>query len=144
MPATKGEAITFKRGKYKGCTGWRNADKANTSHRTYVIVSMVGRGEKETYVKSRSVAAPCAATTDYAEAMLVQHPDIEGLVDQLCFEIARCNIAENLRADPQPLHFAIHKRMLQAMTDQTNLGGRATWRIVNYEAMEPDDEDGNI
>jgi predicted xylose isomerase-like sugar epimerase len=92
MPSTKGDPIRFKGGKYKGQTGWRNDDKQDTRHRTYVIVTLLDGTVKETWVKRRNVAAPRGHPTNYFEAVLQQHPDIEGLVEQLCFEIARCYV----------------------------------------------------
>jgi hypothetical protein len=131
MPATKGDPIRFKGGKYKGQTGWRNDDKQNTRHRTYVIVTLLDGTEKETWVKHRSVASPRGSPTNYFEAMLQQHPDIEGLIDQLCFEIARCSLDPQHR-NVDPILESIQNRLNEAMVAQTALGSRATWRVVDY------------
>jgi hypothetical protein len=64
--------------------------------------------------------------------MLQQHPDIEGLIDQLCFEVARCNIAQRLQ-DPQALYASINERLNQAIHAQSAQGSRATWRMVDYD-----------
>jgi hypothetical protein len=131
MPATKGDPIRFKRGKYKGQTGWRNDDREDTRHRTYVIVTLLDDTEKETWVKRRSVAAPRGPPTNYFEATLLQHPDIEGLVEQLCFEIARCSLGpQNQNVDP--IYESIHDRLNEAMFAQAALGSRATWRMADY------------
>jgi hypothetical protein len=132
MPATKGDPIRFKGGKYKGQTGWRNDDKQDTRHRTYVILTLLDGTEKETWVKHRSVAAPRGPPTNYFEAVLQQHPDIEGLVEQLCFEITRCNLGPK-NQNAEPIYVSIHKRLNEAMAAQAALGSRATWRMVDFE-----------
>jgi hypothetical protein len=132
MPTTKGDAIRFKGGKYKGRTGWRNDDKQDTRHRTYVIVTLLDGTEKETWVKRRSVADPRGPPTNYFEATLQQHPDIDGLVERLCFEIARCSLGPQ-NQDANPIHVCIHNRLNEAMVLQAALGSQATWRIVDYQ-----------
>lgn len=132
----KGEPVRFKRGKYKGKSGWHNADKTekNTTHRVYVLVDLGNNRLKATFVKPSSISKRRAhSPSNYAEAMLDQQPDIEGLIEQLCFEIARCNIHDDFHEAPQHLYDAIHIRMTEAIEEQAALGYNATWRLVDYE-----------
>jgi hypothetical protein len=97
-----------------------------------VIVALLDGTEKETWVKRRSVAAPRGPPTKYFEAVLQKHPDIEGLVEQLCFEIARCYLGPE-NQNEEPIYMSIHNRLIEAMATQAALGSRATWCMVDYE-----------
>jgi hypothetical protein len=123
MP-TRGAPIQFKRGKYKGRTGWLNDNKTDTRHRAYIIVTLEDGTEKETWVKHQSITTHRGPPRNFSEAMLQQHPDIEGLINQLCFEVAHCNIAQRLQ-DPQPLYASINERLNQALHAQSAQGSQA-------------------
>jgi hypothetical protein len=97
-----------------------------------VIVTLLDGTEKETWVKHQSVASPRGSPANYFEATLQQHPDIDGLIEKLCFEIARCSLGPQNR-NAEAIHVSIHNRLNEAMAAQAALGSRATWRIVDYE-----------
>jgi len=94
QPTNAGEAIRFKRGKYRGLHGFRDTSKKNTLKRSYVIVQLEDQTYKPTYVRHSSIAPPLAKPKNWAEALTIQNPDIDGLIDQLCEQLASCNVGD--------------------------------------------------
>ena len=122
MPAelNKGAEIRFKGGKYKGLTGWYDLDKQQLNHagRMYVIVKRKNRPEKATYVLPRFVKETNATINNYVDAMFRAHPDIEGMMEALAEEIAKCNITSHLVNNSQPLFTAFENKMASAIERQ--------------------------
>lgn len=127
-PENAGDEIRFKAGKYKGKTGWRNTKRTDTAGRIYVIVDL-GSRFKETYVRPTSIAKPQGRSQNWAEALVDQHPDIDGMIDKLCKEIGRCTVGDRLETDPEPLYLLVHTRMLEERRKHLALGPRGAWRI---------------
>jgi hypothetical protein len=129
-PENAGEAIRFTRGKYKGKSGFHNDGRDDTDHRVYVFIELRSGSYKETFVRHTSIAIPRPAPATYAEVLVDQHPDIEGMVDALCNEVARTTIIGHLENDPEPFFRFVHERMLHAIGQQRSRRGRTYWRIV--------------
>jgi hypothetical protein len=79
MPAQKGDPIRFVKGKYLGNVGWINTGKKKTKSGTYCyVIVRLENEEKETRVKRSSYRERQVPPKTYEEAILQQHPDIEG------------------------------------------------------------------
>jgi hypothetical protein len=85
---------------------------------------------KGTFVRHTSITIIRAVPSTYAKVLVDQHPDIEGMVDQLCNEVARITIIGHLENNPEPFFCLVHERMLHAIGQQRNRRGRTYWRIV--------------
>jgi hypothetical protein len=140
MSTPSGERIRFIRGTYVGKTGWINNSKKETAKMVYVIVELED-GLKETRVAHASIARPAAEPTSYGEATLQQHPDIDGMMDKLVCQLAKCHMSTQASAVNSAFKTTeiFCNKLFQAIATQQALGDKATWRHVHYE-----EEDSNL
>jgi hypothetical protein len=127
MPAMKGDAIVFIGGKYAGKTGWINTNKEAGENTTPVIVDLGSKGKKETYVFRQSFRKEKVAAS-YAEAVLVQCPDIEVLMTKLCRNLAKCSIEQ----DASGVVALFNKKLNEAIALQEAKGAKALYRHVTF------------
>lgn len=131
-PERAGEEIRFRKGKYKGMKGWYDVSKNSTSKRVYVFVDLNDGTSKSTYVRPTSIAPPFEQPRNWAEYMCDQHPDIDGMIDNLLQEVAKVHLGNNMVNDDsrQCLWELMFERYRVAAKDQSNLGNKASWRIL--------------
>ena len=123
-----GEVMQFVGGKYQGKTGWMNSAKPETPMCYYVYVKLES-SEKETRVRKESVrkeAAPIAQS--YEEAVLVQHTDIDRMVDKLVRKLAKCDLNSD-----QEMGRIFLRKLCGASVRQATLGPKALWRQVSFD-----------
>jgi hypothetical protein len=131
----KGNSVRFCGGKYIGKTGWLNDEKGVTQQKVYVIVDMGDEKTKETIVNRESIAAPYTQPGTFEEAALQQHPDIESMMDKLVRQLAKCNVGST-DVSVQTIASTFFNKMVKARTKQVELGKKATWRDVTWDATD--------
>lgn len=89
----KGQPVTFVRGKYEGCHGWKDASKKQPPKMTYVIVATDG-SELPTRVRNTSLGPPPAPPATYEEAALQQLPEIANHLRQAAALLAKCGVED--------------------------------------------------
>jgi hypothetical protein len=130
---TKGEAIRFKKGIYKGKTGSIDNDAEGLDTMIWVYVdNWKGRHTKHTKVKKSSIAQVHVEATSYAEAVIQQHPDIESTLDKLCLDLAMCGIHK----DAKGIMELIHKRLEKATVEHSQLGYKKRYRHVDFDLKD--------
>ena len=95
---------------------------------SYVIVDLGNNNLKSTRVRKDSVGKPFQPPTCYAEAVIQQNPDIEGKMNKLCAELAKCNIVK----DGAGIFEILERKLAEATARQSGMGSLATWRHVQY------------
>lgn len=129
--SNKGESIEINGGKYTGCTGWLDADKAATTKMAYVIIKLKNGTEIKTRINKTSFRKARAGrvANSFEEAALIQNPSIERAMDKLAEELAKCNISQESAKE-----FAITfcKKIVEAIEKQEALGESAKWRRVTW------------
>jgi hypothetical protein len=128
VPAVKGKACRIHGGKYSGKTGWYDTANKSTKKFVYVIVEDYddeGK-EKETRVAKENVAV-FVEPQSYAEAALMQHPDILREIHSLCRKLAQCEL-DNFSQD---ILVGVFKAKL-SLAVQKNTGRSARYRYVSY------------
>jgi hypothetical protein len=119
----KGREIKITRGEYKGMKGWLDADAKQLKKQVYIIISIregedLGKRVWKSSIRSRSRPA------SWEEAIIDQHPDIDGKLDELANLLAKCEIGDN----SQPMARIFMARMNEANQRQAAMGHRAVWR----------------
>jgi hypothetical protein len=123
----KGKEIKIIRGEYTGMKAWVDADAKKLKKLVYVIIS-VREGEDlrkriwKSSVRSRSRPA------SWEEAILDQHSDIDGKMDELANLLAKCEVQDN----SQPMAEIFMAKMNEANARQAAMGHRAVWRVTRY------------
>jgi hypothetical protein len=125
----KGEEICIIDGKYKKHNGWHWAGKDDTPKFTHVIVLLENGQELGTKVKKGNVRAWLMPPTNYVEAALQQHVDIDCALHKVCKLLAKCNLMTGHEEAAQ--HFFM-KRMETAISQQAAEGSKATWYHVDF------------
>lgn len=128
----KGEAIHITGGKYVGMNGWRWLGKGNPPKQTYVILILGNNKEKGIRVKKGNVGPPCGAPTDYVDAVLQQHPDIDQAFNKVCKMLAKCQ----LNGTEKPLQIKFIEKMEAAVEQQLAEGQKAAWFHVDYKEKD--------
>lgn len=128
----KGEAITITGGKYAGKNGWRWLGKGNPPRQEYVIVVLEVNNEVGTRILKGNVGLPSRAgnPTNYVDAVLQQHSDIDLTLNKVCKMLAKCSVNG---AHQEALMKIIIKKMNAAVAQQQVEGQKATWFGVHYE-----------
>jgi hypothetical protein len=131
----KGESIRFVGGKYDGEKGWMDKRFESTPLMYPVIVAPCKKTknkEKATKVYQENVGRQqdYQEPTNFVEAMLSQHEDIDRLLEKLCKEIAKCDI--RMEKHSKHLNDSFFKRLLKAQGRQRSRGHKARWRYVNW------------
>jgi len=130
--ADKGEQIRITGGTYRGRNGWRWKGKADTLKRTYVIIELEDGVLKGTRLSKTNVGAPWQPPTNYVEAALQQHLQIDETLDKLCMLLAKCN----LTGEERDLHRAFFDRMQAARVQKLSEGQSASWFHVEFADEE--------
>jgi hypothetical protein len=95
---------------------------------SYVIVNL-GPNKKQTQVRKESFRIKDdSKPSSYAEAALWQDPDIESKLDNLCQELAKCSIHQ----DVSGLFAVIQKNLTKATAKQASLGSKAICCHVEF------------
>jgi hypothetical protein len=130
-PEGSGEPVRFKRGTYKGLEGFLNTTKTDTPFRVYVFIQLEDGRWKRTHVLPTSLARPRTPPTNWAEALVDQHPDIDGLIDNMCQEISHCTLGDRLESNIEPLFLLMRERMKeQNLISRRRRGRHNIWRVV--------------
>ena len=92
QPPTKGAAIKFVGGTYQGLYGWLNRDRQCSTCFVYVIVALKAGKEKCTKVRHENYVLRTAIRnpTNYEEAAVQQHADIDAMLRRLAKSLAEC------------------------------------------------------
>jgi hypothetical protein len=135
-PPARGAAIKFTGGKYKDKFGWMNSSWATTNKMQSVIVNMAEEGyeyaariKKENFMLMSDVNTE---STNYVEAILKQHADIDEMLNKLTKEMPKCSIPMDHHGD-DIFEEALNDWFMNAQTDQRMLGHKATWCKVEFE-----------
>ena len=125
----KGEEIRLVKGDYEGKKAWMNKAKKPTKCMFFIIVDDVG-GELATRVMKTSVRLLTNVRTpsSYEEALIQQHPDIEQVLVKLATLLVKCGMDENSKN----LQDILQNKIEGALSIQTSLKHKATWRHVDY------------
>jgi hypothetical protein len=129
---SKGDAIRFVKGKYAGLAGWIDKNKKkkkNSFYRDVIVMLDDDSGEeKNTRVKISSYRKKAFADPrTFAEACVIQHPDIERTMIELAVMFAQCGIYQN---DETLLLF--DAELTLAWKLQQKLGSKARYRQVKF------------
>ena len=126
----KGKSIYFKRGAYKGETGWLDTKKGSTQDFVYCIVAVSGKiaEEKKVRVKKTSVINQNERKepASFEESVLFQCNDIDVTFDKLCSKLAKTHGITS-KSLPELLRiFGMQFKLAEA--EQHGLGDRAMSR----------------
>jgi hypothetical protein len=136
--AFKGQPIIFVGGSYERQKGWMDKRFESTPLMHYVIVAPCKKTrnkEKATRVDQANVANPnCKEPTNFVEAMLSQHEDINSLMDKLCKEITKCDI--NFEKSGKHLGKIFFQKLARAQGRQQARAHKARWRLVVWSKGE--------
>lgn len=128
----KGEAILITGGKYAGKHGWRWLGKGNPTKQVYVIVVLEVNNEVGTRILKGNVGLPerAGSPTDYVDAVLQQHSDIDQALNKACKMLAKCAVNG---AHQDALLKMFLKKLNAAAGQQQSEGQKATWFSVDYD-----------
>jgi accessory colonization factor AcfC len=125
----KGEEISLIKGNYTGQKAWMNKAKEPTKCMFFIIVEHKG-GELATRVLKTSVRllTNVRKPSSFEEALFQQHPDIEQVIVKLATLLVKCGMDENSKN----LQDILQNQIEGALSIQTSLKHKATWRHVDY------------
>jgi hypothetical protein len=124
----KGEAIHITGGKYIGLSGWLWLEKPNPPKTTYVIITLKNNTEVGTRVNKGHVGPPRGAPTDFVDAALQQHTDVDVAFNKVCKMLAKCNLNGSERELQEKFLFKMHAAFEQQLAE----GVKASWFYVDY------------
>ena len=75
---------------------------------------------------------PRGAPTDYVDAVLQQHPDIDQAFNKVCKLLAKCQ----LNGTEKPLQIKFIEKMEAAVEQQRAGGQKAAWFHVDYKEKD--------
>jgi hypothetical protein len=134
---TKGEAIRFKKGSFKGKTGWIDNDGSIMEQMVQVYVeNWNNKGQTKNAKVMKINIAPLhrPSPSSYAEAVIQQNPDIEDTLEKLCRNLAMCDI----KKDGKGIMEVISNSLEQATEEQRKLGYKKRYRQVNFSSKKKD------
>jgi hypothetical protein len=131
----KGAAIKFIGGSHVGCSGWINKTKDPTENYISVIVVLKKTKEEkitkvkiENYVLLTSITEP----TNYEQAMLRQHADIDEMLNTLVRKMAECEGIDVAGTSGEIIGNLFLARLGKAIARQNVKGSKARWRRVRW------------
>jgi hypothetical protein len=132
MPPVHGREIRFVRGTYKGCNGW--VDTANKTKRGWVWVVVDDKDyEEEVHARvwKSSVREIHKAPTNWAEAAIQQHPEIEFAIIEVSRMFATCT---NLDDTVWPFVVDVLGKEIKLAKLHVGNEIKKTTRVVNFNA----------
>jgi hypothetical protein len=118
-----------------GLEGFRNDTKTHTAFRVYVFIQLETGEWKRTHVLPTSLARPRTPPTNWAEALVDQHPDIDGLIGNMFQEISRCTLGDRLETNIEPLFLLMNERMKEHyLLSRRRRGHHNIRRVVTLDA----------
>jgi hypothetical protein len=138
MSNSKGSPIKIIGGTHVGLSGWLNKTKGATNEYVHVIVKNSKKGEIATKVKHENyvLETELIAPSNYEEAMLQQHSDIDALLNKLVRSIAECEPVLETEQSYKNFLFIVKKRLEKAKARQDAKGAKARWRKVLHSASK--------
>ena len=121
----KGASVRFVGGKYKGKTGFINADKKATGFRCYVLIPgriVNGKPKPDTYVEPKNVEERRGPALNYEEAALEQHPPVEEMMRKLTQQLVMLHIGFN--GNTKAITTIFESMLSKSWSDQLALGTR--------------------
>ena len=130
----KGDEVRIVGGTYTGKTAWLWKDSEPTEFFTPVVILLkVKEGKQKgvyTAIKHDNIAKPISRPTCLGEAILIDHPKIEQLANQLAKKLVMCGV----RGDSSSGIFDILKAKIEReYAKQKALGSQALWYHVDYQ-----------
>jgi hypothetical protein len=140
----KGDEVTFIKGKYVGYKGWINVTGDETASSVPVIVHGWKKADgstvdRETNVRKTSIRKGSPPTR--AEAIMLQRPEIEALMDTLCRQLAKFELNDN---SIKSIHIMFARKLQEAVANQIAQGSKATWYRIRYRPSEFELDDNSI
>ena len=131
----KGQAIKFIGGSHVGCSGWINKSKDPSEYYISVIVVLKkSKEEKFTKIKHENYVLLTAVkdATNYEEAMMQQHVDIDEMLTKVVRKMAECELISVSGQDGQTIGNVFMDRLGKAIARQQVKGSKARWRRVRW------------
>jgi hypothetical protein len=140
MSSKKGSRIKISGSTFKG-EGWLDNSKDSTAQYTYVIYNKKGRNGKTTEVHSKVkhenylLWTELKDASNYEEAMVLQHSDIDHLLDKLVRKMAECELVGGKgTSSAKNISNILVDRLDKAVARQNVKGDGARWRRVKWSA----------
>ena len=140
MPAgnVKREEGTSIKGKYVDYKGWINVTGDETAKSVPVIVHGWKKADGSTVDRATNVrkssirkGSPPQPNTR-AEAIMLQMPKIEAVMDTLCRQLAKCDLDHH---NSKSIHTIFMRKFEEATANQIAQGSKATWYRIE-ESIE--------
>ena len=134
MSSSIGDPIVFCGGAYVGKTGWLDATKVSSASGRVAVIVNLGHGLfKSAKVESGNFRRASFKPSNYAEACLYEHDNLNVKMKALCAHYAKCGITKDNVCNIKSL---VATQMFTAIEKHDMKGNKANCLKVAYKRRE--------